>query len=69
MNPYKAAAVHKAIAADMSELPPALRESLTWDRGREMAEHQELAADLALDVCFCNPHRGNEARTRTPTDS
>ena len=29
--------------------------SLTWDRGREMAEHHELAARLAIDVYFCDP--------------
>ena len=55
-NGYKAAAVRQAIAADMRQLPPALRKTLTWDRCREMAEHQELAADLELDVYFCNPH-------------
>jgi IS30 family transposase len=64
---YKAGAVRQAIAADMSQLPPALRRSLTWDRGREMAEHQELAAELELDVYFCNPHspwqRGSNENT------
>ena len=51
----------------MRQLPPALRKTLTWDRGREMAEHQELAADLELDVYFCNPHspwqRGSNENT------
>jgi IS30 family transposase len=47
---YKADAVRHAIAADLAELPPGMRRSLTWDRGREMAEHQELAAQLAIDV-------------------
>jgi len=55
-NGYKTGAVRQAIAADLSRLPPALRKTLTWDRGREMAEHQELAAELELDVYFCNPH-------------
>lgn len=30
---------------DGVQLPPALRRSLTWDRGWAMAEHQELAAE------------------------
>lgn len=47
LNGYKAEAVRQAIATDLAQLPPTLRKSLTWDRGREMAEHQELAADLA----------------------
>ena len=44
---YKADAMRRAIAADLRQLPPALRKSLTWDRGREMAEHQELRQYLA----------------------
>jgi IS30 family transposase len=34
------------IAEDLLHLPAALRKSLTWDRGREMAEPQQLAAHL-----------------------
>ena len=52
---YKADAVRHAIAADLAELPPGMRRSLTWDRGREMAGHQELAAQFATDVYFCDP--------------
>lgn len=64
---YKAAAVRQALADDLQFLPPALRQSLTWDRGREMAEHQELAADLGLQVYFCDPkspwQRGSNENT------
>lgn len=52
---YKAAQVRSAIAANLAQLPPTLRKTLTWDRGREMAEHQELAADLGIGVYFCDP--------------
>jgi IS30 family transposase len=45
----------RAIAAELAQLAPALRRSLTWDRGREMAEHQQLAAQLGIDVYFCDP--------------
>ncbi len=51
----KADAVRRALTHDLGQLPPALRRSLTWDRGREMAEHQELAAELGLEVYFCDP--------------
>ena len=44
-----------AIADNLAQLPPSMRRSLTWDRGREMAEHQQLAAQLGLDVYFCDP--------------
>jgi IS30 family transposase len=64
---YKADAVRRAIAADLRQLPAGLRKTLTWDRGREMAEHQELAAGLGLDVYFCDPHspwqRGSNENT------
>ncbi len=52
---YKADAVRHAIAGDLAPLPPALRKSLSWDRGREMAEHQQLAAQLGIDIYFCDP--------------
>lgn len=64
---YKADAVRRAIAEDLGLLPPTLRRSLTWDRGREMADHQELAADLALQIYFCDPkspwQRGSNENT------
>jgi IS30 family transposase len=64
---YKADAVRSAVAEDLRFLPPALRQSLTWDRGREMAEHQELAADLGIQVYFCDPRspwqRGSNENT------
>jgi IS30 family transposase len=37
-------------------VPPALRKTLTWDQGREMARHEDLAAAVGLDVFFAEPH-------------
>jgi IS30 family transposase len=51
----KADAVSAAIAADLQQIPPELRRSLTWNRGREMAHHQELSARIGIDVYFCDP--------------
>ncbi|WP_395245057.1 IS30 family transposase [Agromyces sp. MMS24-K17] len=51
---YKADAVRRAIVENLRAVPPTLRLSLTWDRGREMAEHQELAVELGLQVYFCD---------------
>lgn len=63
----KADVVRRAITDDLRQLPPELRRSLTWDRGREMAEHQELAAELGLEVYFCDPRspwqRGSNENT------
>lgn len=51
----------------MKKLPAFLRESLTYDRGREMACHKALSERLKLDVWFADPHapwqRGSNENT------
>ncbi len=51
----------------MKKLPAFLRESLTYDRGAEMACHVELARRLKLDIWFADPHapwqRGSNENT------
>ena len=37
-------------------LPVALRRSITWDHGREMAEHARFTIDTGVPVYFCDPH-------------
>jgi len=37
-------------------LPASLRKTLTYDQGKEMARHQELAERLHLRVYFADPH-------------
>jgi IS30 family transposase len=41
---------------EMVNIPEHLRKSLTYDRGREMTNHKDLAANLMLDVYFADPH-------------
>jgi IS30 family transposase len=48
--------VTAAIAEAMSALPQQLRGSLTWDQGKELAKHKEVAAATDLNVYFCDPH-------------
>lgn len=52
----KAESVRHALTEAMAYLPPELRKTLTYDRGREMAQHKQLAEDLDIDVYFCDPH-------------
>jgi IS30 family transposase len=40
----------------MRTLPASLRKTLTYDQGKEMARHQELAERLHLRVYFADPH-------------
>jgi len=60
-----------AVAAQMTEvmatLPAQLRRSLTWDQGREMTNHAQVAAATDLKIYFCDPHspwqRGSNENT------
>lgn len=51
----------------MKKLPAFLRESLTYDRGSELACFEELSRRLKIDIWFCDPHapwqRGSNENT------
>jgi IS30 family transposase len=51
-----AEAVKDAITATITALPEQLRRSLTWDRGKELAQHAQLRVDTGLQVYFADPH-------------
>jgi len=50
------AGVQEAMVAKMATLPEQLRRSLTWDQGKEMANHAQIAEATGLDIYFCDPH-------------
>jgi IS30 family transposase len=51
-----AAAVRDALIGVFTDLPATLRRSLTWDQGKEMSAHAELASTVGMPVFFCDPH-------------
>lgn len=53
---HTALAVQEAIVAKMAQLPAMLRRTLTWDQGKEMANHLAIAEATELDIYFCDPH-------------
>jgi IS30 family transposase len=59
--------VRDALTASITTLPAQLWQSLTWDQGKEMAEHVQFKADTHIDVYFCDPHspwqRGSNENT------
>ena len=48
--------VRVALTRQLSRLPADLRRTLTWDQGKEMAEHVRFTMDTKIDVFFCDPH-------------
>ncbi len=50
-----AEAVRTALAATVQRLPDHLWQSLTWDQGKEMAQHAQFSIDTGVDVYFCDP--------------
>ena len=61
------ATVVTALARRVRRLPAALRQSLTWDRGKEMAQHKQFSIATDVQVFFCDPQspwqRGSNENT------
>lgn len=45
-----------ALEKRMSDLPPSLLRSITWDQGIEMARHLSIATALNTKIYFCDSH-------------
>jgi IS30 family transposase len=52
---HTADVVADALAAKIVELPTQLRRSLTWDQGKEMAQHARFTIASGVPVYFCDP--------------
>jgi IS30 family transposase len=59
-----------ALTTHAGKLPAALRRSVTWDRGLEMAKHKTFTMATAVKVYFCDLqspwHRGSNENTNGP---
>jgi len=55
-NGRSAEEVRKALTRAIMKLPAELRRTLTWDQGKEMADHVRFTMDTNMQVYFCDPH-------------
>jgi IS30 family transposase len=66
-NGHTADVVAEALAAKIVELPHQLRRSITWDQGKEMAQHARFSVATGVPVYFCDPRspwqRGSNENT------
>jgi len=64
---HSADAVRTALAETVHQLPEHLWQSLTWDQGKEMAQHAQFTIDTGVQVYFCDPNspwqRGSNENT------
>jgi IS30 family transposase len=66
-NGRTAEAVRLALMRELKHLPAELKKTLTWDQGKEMAEHAKFRIATNVSVFFCDPHspwqRGSNENT------
>ncbi len=56
MESATASAALAGFTVKLRSIAEPLRKSLTYDQGKEMARHAELAANTGVRVYFCDPH-------------
>ena len=67
MPARKADVASCAFAGALNAIPVSLRKTLTYDQGKEMADHQSLALSTGMRIFFADPHapwqRGSNENT------
>jgi IS30 family transposase len=58
----------RAAKRRMKDLPPSLRRSMTFDNGKEFAEHRKLTHGLGLDVYFADVYASWQRGTNENTN-
>lgn len=56
MNDATATSAMEGFSAALNRMPLAMRKSMTYDQGREMARHAEITQKTGVAIYFCDPH-------------
>jgi IS30 family transposase len=59
---------YEGFSRRLRRVPAALRRTLTYDQGSEMARHKELARRLRISIYFCDPYRPGQRATNENTN-
>ena len=64
---HGAVEVRDQMISAIRRMPAALRKTVTWDQGNEMAAHAQITIETGVDIYFCDPHspwqRGSNENT------
>jgi IS30 family transposase len=64
---HRAIDLREVLTPIIASLPTQIRKTLTWDQGKEMAEHAQIAINADIKIYFCDPHspwqRGSNENT------
>ena len=52
----RAQSTGQKIVAQLRQLPPAARRSITFDLGTEFRDHEAMKNKLGVDIWYCDPH-------------
>lgn len=61
--------VNEALCEAFSKMPAKYRQSLTWDRGMELAKHSVITEEFGMPVYFCDPQCPWQRGTNENTNS
>lgn len=56
MRDATATSAMEGFSAALNRMPLAVRKSMTYDQGREMAKHAEITQNTGVAIYFCDPH-------------
>jgi len=68
LKSYDAASVRKAMEEEFARIPSQMCKNMTYDNGKEMAEHELLAKNCKIKVYFAHPYSPWERPTNENTN-